>query len=106
MQFLIVAHDGKDVDALARRLAAREQHITLSNSAIKRGEQMVGAAILDDEGTMRGSVMIVDFPTRADLDNWLKAEPYVTGKVWDKIDIYPCRIGPSFIHLFRPDICT
>jgi uncharacterized protein YciI len=100
MQFLIVAHDGEDENALARRLAVRESHIALSNEAIKRGEQIMGIAMLDDAGKMIGSIMVVDYPIRAELDIGLEKEPYVTGDVWKKIDIYPCRIGPSFEHLF------
>ncbi|MCB1538930.1 MAG: hypothetical protein H6865_04470 [Rhodospirillales bacterium] len=100
MQFLVIARDGGDADALKRRLAVREQHIALSNEAIKRGEQLLGAAMLNEDGAMKGSVMIVDFPDRATLDAWLRVEPYVTGKVWQDIEIIPCRIGPSFESLF------
>jgi uncharacterized protein YciI len=103
MQFLLVAHDGEDPDALARRLAVREQHIAYSNEAIKRGEQLIGAAILSDTGTMRGSMMVVDFPSRVELDQWLEKEPYVLGGVWKTITVYPCKVGPSFEHLFKPN---
>lgn len=98
MQFLIIAHDGTDEDALNRRKAERGNHIALSDEAIKRGEQIVGAAILGEDGDMKGSAMIVDFPSRTELDAWLEKEPYVTGNVWQDIKVYPCKIGPSFQH--------
>ncbi len=96
MQFIIIAHDGTDTDALSRRLTARPAHITLSEQAVKRGEQLMGAALLNDREQMCGSVMIVEFGSREKLDEWLKIEPYVTGNVWQKIEILPCKIGPSF----------
>ena len=81
MQFLLIAFDGEDEQALERRKQSRPAHIAMSDEAIKRGEQLVGAAILSDSGNMRGSVMIVDFPSRNELDAWLAKEPYVMGKV-------------------------
>lgn len=96
MQFLVIGYDGEDDEALERRLAVRENHIKLSDNAIKTGEQIFGVAMLDDEGKMKGSAMIVDFPSKAELDEWLKVEPYVTGDVWKKIEVVPCKVGPSF----------
>lgn len=40
---------------------------------------------------MIGSAVIVDFPSRAELDDWLKNDPYVTGGVWQKIEVRPFR---------------
>ncbi len=96
MQFALIAFDGTDDGALERRLASRTAHLALSDEAVARGEQLMGAALLNESGAMSGSVMIVDFPSRQELDAWLAREPYVNGKVWDKIDIYPCKVGPSF----------
>jgi len=99
MEFIVIARDGNDDGAPSRRMDARPGHIALSDEAIKRGEQILGAAMLDEHGTMRGSVMVVDFPDRAALDTWLEREPYVTGGVWKTIEVIPCRIGPSFQHV-------
>lgn len=99
MHFMIIAHDGKDAEALQRRLAARDAHLALSDEAVKRGEQILGAALLNEDERMAGSVMLVNFESREDLQEWLENEPYVTGKVWEQIEIYPCKIGPSFTHL-------
>jgi uncharacterized protein YciI len=100
MQFLVLAKDGVDSEALNRRMAAREEHLTLSEEAAKRGEQLVAAALLSGE-QMAGSVMIVDFPSQKELQAWLEEEPYVTGNVWEQIDIIPCKIGPSFEHILN-----
>ena len=101
MQFLVIGHDGEDDEALSRRMAARDAHLALVSDSVKDGRQLMGAAILDDEGKMRGSVMLVNYPSRKDVDEWLKNEPYVIGNVWKKIDVIPCQLAPSFAHLLK-----
>lgn len=96
MQFIIIAKDGTDADALNRRLAVREAHIKLSDVAHAKGEQLMGCALLNEAGEMCGSVMIVDFPDRQALNAWLAREPYVTANVWQEIQVLPCKVGPTF----------
>lgn len=96
MQYLILGYDGTDEQALDRRLAVRADHIALGDKMRDAGQMLYGAAILDDSGKMVGSVLICEFDSRTQLDEWLKAEPYVTGNVWQKIDVSQCRVGPSF----------
>lgn len=100
MQFVVIAHDSK-IDGLERRLSARQDHIKLGDKLVAEGRHLFGAAILDDKEQMRGSVLIVDFPSRVELDAWLEHEPYMTSGTWDKVEIYPCKIGPSFQKLFE-----
>lgn len=91
MQFLLVAFDGTDPEALERRMKARPGH--LENVAVlkKQGEFLLGGAILDDNGKMIGSMMVYEFPDRAALDKCLENEPYINHGVWGKIDIRPFR---------------
>lgn len=93
MQFLLVAFDGTDNEALERRMKARPAH--LENVAVlkKRGEFLLGGAILDDNGKMIGSMIIYEFPERALLDKCLEDEPYIINHVWEKIDIRPYRLA-------------
>lgn len=100
MQFVVIARDAKDDQALDRRMAARADHIAACDQALARGEQLYGAALLNDEGKMCGSIMVFEYPSRADLDAWLKKEPYIAAKVWDDVEIIPCKTGPSFEKLF------
>lgn len=93
MLFVVVAHDGDDAEALERRMAAREEHICQFKDGLESGQNLLGGAILDDEGTMKGSVIVVDFPSRDDLDAWIKTDPYVTGDVWQRIEIYPFKLA-------------
>ena len=101
MQFLVIGHDGTDAEALNRRLAARPAHIEMGNRLRAEGKHLFGVALLDDSEKMVGSVLLVDFADRAGLDSWLEQEPYVTGKVWQRIEVTRCQVGPSFQSLFE-----
>ena len=90
MQFLIVAFDGTDEGALDRRLAVREAHLALGDKLVASGNMWYGAALLDDRGKMKGSTLMMDFPSEKELQDWLDQEPYVTGKVWETIQIHKC----------------
>jgi uncharacterized protein YciI len=99
MQFVITAFDGKDSEALTRRMSARPKHLDYVKKAIEEGKHLYGGAILDDDNKMIGSVMIVDYPSKEVLVNeWLNNEPYVLGNVWQEIDIKPFRVA-DFFHV-------
>ncbi len=97
MQFLIIAKDGSDEKALDRRLSVRQLHLTLATEMHDNGQALYGAAILNETETMVGSIMICEFPSRKELDYWLLVEPYVTGGVWQNIEIQQCRVAPMFV---------
>jgi uncharacterized protein YciI len=82
-------------------MSSRSEHIKLGDKMVKEGKMLFGAALTDDNNKMIGSILICDFENREELDQWLKIEPYVTGKVWEKIDVQLCKIGPSFEHMFK-----
>ncbi len=94
MQFLIIARDGKDADALDRRMKARDAHLEGVKKMHAAGEMLEGGAVLDDEGKMVGSCCIVEFPSREELDAWLGSDPYVTGGVWQEIEVHLFRAAP------------
>jgi uncharacterized protein len=93
MQFLVTAHDGKDPGAPARRQAAREAHLAGGRKLRDEGKMLFGAALLDGDGNMIGSAMLVEFPTREDVDAWLAIDPYTTGGVWQDVSVVPCRVS-------------
>jgi hypothetical protein len=93
MQFILLAYDGTDPDALQRRLNVREEHLRRISVLKKGGKFLLGGAILDDEGKMIGSMLIYDFPDRQSLEEKLKDEPYFTGGVWEKTKIHPFRLA-------------
>jgi uncharacterized protein len=93
MQFVVMAYDGTDSEAPARRAAVREAHLESARRMKEAGEIIKGGAILDDEGAMVGSVIFTEFPSREALDAWLAVDPYVTGDVWRKIEVLPFRVA-------------
>ncbi len=83
MQFLIKAYDGEGM--LEKRMEVRPRHLEGMN---RLGKQIICAGgLLDDDGKMRGSAIVMDFPDRAALDDYLKHEPYVVEGVWQTIEI-------------------
>lgn len=96
MQFLILATDATDPDALSRRMGARAAHIAHIDAARAAGRAKMGVAVLNDEGQMCGSCIVAEFSSRAELDAWVASDPYSVQQVWDKIHIQQCKIGPSF----------
>ena len=83
MQFMIKALDGEN--KLARRMEVRPRH--LEGMEKLRSHIICAGGLLDNEGKMKGSVLILDFPSRDDLDSYLASEPYVVEQVWAKIEI-------------------
>lgn len=90
MQFLIIGLDGTDPEAADRRSAVRAEHIKLGDELVASGNMWYGAALLNDNGTMKGSMLMMDFPSESELHAWLDKEPYMTGKVWENITIHKC----------------
>lgn len=90
----MIAYDYTDEQALDRRLAAREAHLEGLKKMYEEGTLINGGAILDESGKMIGSTVYFDFPSREALDECIQADPYVTGKVWEKIDVQPVKLVP------------
>lgn len=96
MEWLVIGYDGTDDGAPERRLAVRPAHLEVAGKLIAEGTILFGGAILDDSDRMTGTTLICNFPSRAELDAWLKSEPYVTGNVWQKIEVRRFKAGAAF----------
>ncbi len=83
MQFMIKALDGEG--KLAKRMEVRPRH--LEGMEKLRSNIICAGGLLNDEGKMKGSVLILDFPSRAELDSYLATEPYVVEQVWEKVEV-------------------
>lgn len=83
VQFLIKAYDGEGM--LEKRMAVRSRHLEGMNTL--RSQVICAGGLLDDEGRMKGSMLVMEFPDRAGLDEYLSNEPYVTEGVWTKIEV-------------------
>ena len=97
MQYLILAYDYKGEEGQRKRAAFRDQHIALVKENQSSGRMLYGAAILDDEGNMTGSMMVLDFNTEEEINNYIHTEPYVSGEVWEKVVINKCAVGKMFL---------
>jgi len=92
MEFLLIAYDGVDEQALNRRLAVREQHLNLFDEYSRQGIFKYGCALLDENQKMIGSMIVCEFLSVKELEEiWLSREPYVLGDVWKSIEIKPVR---------------
>jgi uncharacterized protein len=99
LQFLVIARDGMDEGALERRAQARPTHLEQIAPLVDAGNVLVGGAILSESGDMVGSMVLVDFPERKDVDDWLANDPYVTQGVWREIEVTPFRTA---VGAWRP----
>ncbi len=88
MQFIIKAYDGENM--LEERMAIRPCH--LENMARMKDNVICAGGLLDEEGKMKGSVLIMDFESWKDLDAYLKSEPYIAKQVWEKIEVEPMNV--------------
>jgi len=91
MQFILIAYDGTDPGAPERRMKSRPEHLEKISKVKKAGKFLCGGAILDEKGTMIGSMIIYEAEDKAELDRLLKDEPYIYNKIWEKIEIRPFR---------------
>lgn len=101
MQFVLIARDQKDADALNRRRASRDEHLKKVAEAAERGEEIIGAALQDDGGNMCGSVMLFDVASRERLDELIANDPYTLNNVWGEKEIIACKVAPPFAHYLK-----
>jgi uncharacterized protein YciI len=92
-QYLIHAKDYTDAEALPRRMANRPAHFEGAKALKARGNFVMGGAMLNDEGAMIGSTIVLQFETQAEFDAWYASEPYITGKVWENVAVFPFKLA-------------
>ena len=92
-QYVIIAQDGTDENALDRRMEVRPFHLEGAKKLKENNNFVIGGAMLDEAGKMNGSVMILQFETDEEFKNWYENEPYIKGKVWQKIEVKPFRVA-------------
>ncbi len=83
MQFLVKAYDGEGM--LEKRMEVRPRHLE-GMKALGR-KVICAGGLLDEEGKMKGSALVMEFENRAGLDEYLANEPYVAEGVWQKIEV-------------------
>ena len=83
MQFVVIAYDGEGMRE--RRMAVRPRH--LEGMAALGSHVICAGGLLEEEGKMKGSVLIMEFENRDELEAYLANEPYVQEHVWEKIEV-------------------
>jgi uncharacterized protein YciI len=98
--YAVIAYDSTDPGTFERRMLVRPAHMANGEKMMADGSFLFGGGILDGAGKMAGGVLIVDFETRDEIDEWLKNEPYIVNKVWDRVEVHPFLVPPQFLSLF------
>ena len=88
MQFLIKAYDGEGM--LEKRMEVRPRH--LENMTRNKEHVVCAGGILDEAGKPIGSVLVLDFESRDQLDAYLAGEPYIIEKVWEDVKVEPLNV--------------
>ncbi len=98
MQFIVIAHDGKDKNALKRRMKVRESHLKFADEMFEKGKWLYASALLDDDGNMSGTMIVCDFESKEALEEeWFDNEPYILGDVWEEITITRAKVASHSI---------
>ncbi|MES2519847.1 MAG: YciI family protein [Bacteroidota bacterium] len=92
-QYLITAYDGNGENALEHRMNVRPFHLEGAKKLKENGDFIIGGAMLNEEGKMIGSTMILQFEEESQLQHWIDNEPYIQQKVWASFEIKPFRIA-------------
>lgn len=88
MQYVIKAYDGENM--LEKRMQVRAAH--LENLKTIDGKILCGGGLLDENGNMKGSVLVLDVDDKSKLDAYLESEPYIKSGVWQKIEVDPMNV--------------
>lgn len=92
-QFMIQAKDYADSEALQRRLSVRETHLARMREEKAKEVFIIGGALLNEDGNMIGSMILLSLPDEAAVWEWIEIDVYRTGKVWNEIAVSPFRIA-------------
>ncbi|MFD0764253.1 YciI family protein [Mucilaginibacter lutimaris] len=92
-QYLVTGYDYTDEGALERRMNIRPHHLDGAKALKESGNYVLGGALLNDEGKMIGSVMVLQFESEDGLEAWKQSEPYITQKIWETVDVKPFKVA-------------
>jgi uncharacterized protein YciI len=90
MLFVIIGHDAPD--AKEKRPRLRPQHLAHLDGLARAGRVPLAGPFTD--GT--GSLIVVDAESLEDVWHLVATDPYVTGGVFDRVDVKPFkRVFPA-----------
>jgi uncharacterized protein YciI len=93
MLYAIISQDVED--SLDKRLSARPAHIERLTTLQNKGRLIIAgphpAIDSEDPGPagFSGSLIVAEFSSQTDAQNWADADPYVTAGVYAKVIVKP-----------------
>ena len=84
-------------ESLPLRMATREAHLGYANGGQSIVTVKLGGPYLDEHGDMAGSLLIVDAPGLAAVEEFSRNDPYVKAGLFESVEIRPYRVtvGPA-----------
>lgn len=89
MLFLIVARDGTDPDAPARRTGVRPAHLEAARQLHEAGRLRMGGALANGDDRMVGSALVVEADDEAAARALIEEDVYFREGVWTSYEIWP-----------------
>jgi uncharacterized protein len=87
---IFVLHCLDKPGALDLRMATREAHLAYVRP--QADVLKLGGPLLDENGDMAGSLMILDVADRAAAEAFSANDPYTKAGLWQKVEINPFRV--------------
>ena len=75
-------------NSLDTRMAARDAHLAYAK-ANEHALIRIGGPFLSEDGTMNGSMLIVEADDRANVDAFVKNDPYGKAGLFDRVEVRP-----------------
>lgn len=89
MLYLVLAHDGTDAEAPARRAAVRAKHLEGAKASAAAGILAMGGALLSKDGAMIGSAMLIEADSEDAVRAIVENDVYRHRGVWVEYQIWP-----------------
>lgn len=93
MLYMIVGRDAED--SLDARAGARDAHITRIRSLVDDGRLVLAGPMpaidAEDPGPagFSGSLIVAEFESLADAEEWARSDPYLTTGAWNTVEVSP-----------------
>jgi uncharacterized protein YciI len=83
MKFVIIGYDGPDGEA--KRKVHRPAHLAHLEPLDQQGRVVLAGPLTDKTG----SLLVLEFETREEAEQFSNNDPYTIHKVFTKVDIHP-----------------
>lgn len=83
MKFVIIGHDGPDGEI--KRKVHRPAHLKNLESLDRQGRVVLAGPLTDKAG----SLLVLEFETREEAEEFAQRDPYTVHGVFDRIEIHP-----------------